>query len=202
MKPGCVMAGAFITALLLVAAPAHADSFIVPSIGVNFGGDAGATLIDAAQNSTHDSSRVAYGVAAGMMTNGIFGFEEDFAWAPNFFGDGGGVDETRVVTLMTNLLIGVPVGGQRGPGIRPYASAGLGLIHRRVDSSLSLTDFSANDFGYDVGAGVMGYYANHVGVRAGVQYFRNFERTGENVIGLDAGQFNFFRGSIGVLFRF
>jgi hypothetical protein len=72
----------------------------------------------------------------------------------------------------------------------------------RVDSSLSLTDFSANDFGYDVGAGVMGYFANHVGVRAGVQYFRNFERTGENVIGLDAGQFNFFRGSIGVLFRF
>jgi hypothetical protein len=71
-----------------------------------------------------------------------------------------------------------------------------------VDSSVPATDFSANDFGYDVGGGLMGYFADHVGMRAGVQYFRNFERTGSNVIGLDAGQFNFFRGSIGVLFRF
>jgi hypothetical protein len=40
MKPGCGIAGAFITALLLVAAPAR-EITIVPSI-VNFGGDAGA----------------------------------------------------------------------------------------------------------------------------------------------------------------
>jgi len=202
MQTTWVIASLLNAGLLFVAAPADADGFIVPSVGVNFGGDSGATLIDATQNSTQNSSRVSYGVAAGMMTNGIFGFEEDFAWAPNFFGDGGGINETRVMTLMTNVLIGIPVGGQQGPGIRPYAAAGLGLIHRRVDSSVSLTDFSANDFGYDLGAGVMGYFANHVGMRAGVQYFRNFEHTGSNVIGLDAGQFNFFRGSVGVLFRF
>ncbi|MEP7308088.1 MAG: hypothetical protein ABJA98_21510 [Acidobacteriota bacterium] len=58
------------------------------------------------------------------------------------------------------------------------------------------------NFGYDVGAGVMGYFANHVGLRAGVQYFRNFERTGGNLLGLDAGEFNFYRGCVGVLFRF
>ena len=122
--------------------------------------------------------------------------------APNFFGNGGSIDSNRVLTLMTNVLIGIPVGGQHGPGIRPFASIGLGLINRNVESFAPAANFSANNLGYDVGAGVMGYFANHVGLRAGVQYFRNFEPTGGNLLGLDAGEFNFFRGSVGVLFRF
>jgi len=197
MKPVTVIASSLFT-LLLAISPAYADGFVVPNIGVNFGGDASATLIDA----TQDSSKVSYGVVAGFMSDGIFGVEEDFAYAPNFFGKGGSINSDRTLTLMTNLLIGIPIGGQHGAGVRPYASVGLGLINRNVDSFVPSTNFSANNLGYDLGAGVMGYFANHVGIRAGVQYFRNFERTGANIIGLDAGEFNFFRGSVGVLFRF
>jgi opacity protein-like surface antigen len=197
MKIASVLSS-FVLGLLLLTPPVYADGFVAPTIGVNFGGDAGATLIDA----TQDNSKASYGVVGGFMTDGVFGMEEDFAYGPSFFGKGGPINSSRVATLMTNLLIGIPVGGQHGPGIRPFASIGVGLINRNVDSTVPSASFSSNDFGYDVGAGVMGYFADHIGLRAGVQYFRNFQRTGSNIIGLDAGEFNFFRGSFGVLFRF
>ena len=197
MKPVTAIAASILT-LLLATSPVYADGFVAPNVGLAFGGDAGATLLDA----TQDSSKVSFGVAGGFMSDGIFGVEEDFSYAPNFFGKGGSIDSDRTLTLMTNLLIGIPIGGQHGPGVRPYVSVGLGLINRNVDSFVPSSNFSANNLGYDIGAGVMGYFANHVGIRAGVQYFRNFERTGANVIGLDAGEFNFYRGSVGVLFRF
>lgn len=136
------------------------------------------------------------------MFNGVIGVEEDFAYAPNFFGNGGGINSSRALTLMTNVIVGIPVGGQTGGGIRPYASAGLGLINRNVDTSLGLASFSSNDFGYDLGAGVMGYFGDHIGMRAGAQYFRNFDCTSSNVIGLEGGNFNFFRAAFGVLVRF
>jgi len=185
--------------LLLSAAPAHADGFISPSIGVDFGGNAGSTLRGAANN----SNKLNVGVAAGWMGGGVFGVEEDFSWAPNFFGSGGAtIDNTRVITLMTNLIAGVPVGGQKGGGVRPYVSAGVGLINQHVSSVGSTGGFSENDFGFDLGAGVMGYFADHVGLRGDVRYFRSFQNTETNVVGLEVGHFAFYRASVGVLFRF
>jgi hypothetical protein len=198
MKPLFAVAILSVLGLLLGSAPVKADGFITPSIGANFGGDAGTTLIDAAQ----DSSKVSYGVAAGWMLNGIFGVEEDFAYAPNFYGHGGGINSSHVLTLMSNALIGVPVGGQHGPGFRPYGSIGLGLINQDVQTPLTLTTFSSNNFGFDAGAGAMGYFSDHFGIRGGVQYFRNFERTNTNAVGLEEGHFSFYRGSVGVVFRF
>jgi len=198
MKSVSVVALVSVLGLLCTAAPVRADGFVVPALGVNFGGDARKTLVGAAQ----DGSNLSFDVAVGAMTAGIFGVEEDFSYAPNFYGQGGSVNSTRVVTLMTNLIIGIPIGGQKGPGFRPYATAGVGLLNRNVDAPLALSTFSANDFGYDVGVGAMGYFSNHIGMRAGVQYFRSFQRTDDNAIGLGSGHFNFFRGTIGVLFRF
>jgi hypothetical protein len=184
--------------LLSAALPARADNFVAPSIGVSFGGDSGTTLVDA----THDSSRLAVGVAGGTMFNGLIGLEEDFTWFPDFFGNGGNINSSRVVTLMSNVIVGIPIGGEHGGGVRPFATAGLGWIQRDISASLPTSSFRSNDIGYDLGVGVMGYFADHVGVRGEVQYFRNFEHTGANVIGLDAGGFNFFKGSFGVLVRF
>jgi len=48
----------------------------------------------------------------------------------------------------------------------------------------------------------MGYFSNNVGLRFDYRYFRNFQETNSNVIGLGAGHFSFNRASIGVLFRF
>jgi opacity protein-like surface antigen len=198
MKAACGFAALCATSLLLTAAPARADGFVSPTIGVDFGGNAGDTLRGAA----NDSKKINFGAAAGWMGEGIVGVEEDFSYAPNFYGDGGTVDKTRVLTLMTNLILGVPVGGQHGPGIRPFASAGVGLIGRNITFVNGLNNFSANDFGFDLGAGVMGYFSNNIGLRFDYRYFRNFQSTDSNTIGLEAGHFSFSRASLGVLFRF
>ncbi|HKF69625.1 MAG TPA: outer membrane beta-barrel protein [Vicinamibacterales bacterium] len=185
--------------LLLSAAPARADGFVSPTVGVNFGGNAGTTLRGAVDN----SQRLNVGAAVGWMSAGVFGLEEDFSWAPNFFGSGGvAIDKTRVLTLMTNVIAGVPVGGQSGVGIRPYVSVGVGLLNQHVSTPTGVGEFSQNAFGFDAGAGVMGYFADHIGLRGDVRYFRSFQDTESNIIGLEPGQFSFYRASLGVLFRF
>jgi opacity protein-like surface antigen len=201
MKSSLVLSALVLSGLMCLPTPARADGFIAPMIGVNVGADANHTLVGAAD----EAKKLTYGVAGGYMSKGIFGVEENFAYSPSFYGSGGGFD-TKVITLMTNLIVGVPVGGTRGAGIRPFGTIGVGLVSQRVtnsnSNSLNLGEVSSNDFGYDIGAGVMGYFNNRVGLRGGVQYFRNFRRTDDNKIGLGTGEFNFFRVNVGVLFRF
>src|SRR5579871_2792264 len=173
--------------LASTATPAHADGFISPTIGVDFGGQAGGTLV----NSVNNGNKVNWGIAAGWMGAGIIGVEEDFMHAPNFFGSGGGIDSSRVVTLMTNLIVGIPVGGQHGGGIRPYGAIGVGWINQNISTVSGVGNFSENDFGWDIGFGVMGYFSDHLGLRADYRYVRNFQETTSNTIGLGVGHFNF-----------
>ena len=202
MKPLYGFAVLLATGLLLSATPARADGFISPTIGVNFGGSAGGTLRSSTTTAANQGSKINWGVAAGWMGKGFIGVEEEFQWSPDFFGHGGSVDSSRVVTIMTNLIIGAPVGGQHGPGIRPYASVGVGWINQQITNVNNVNNFTENDFGWDLGAGVMGYFSNNVGVRFDYRYFRNFQETNTNVVGLEVGHFAFNRASAGVLFRF
>jgi len=202
MRPAHGFAVLCATALLFSAAPAHADGFVSPSVGVNFGGQAGGTLRTAASGAATEGSKINWGVAAGWMGAGVIGVEEDFQWSPGFFGSGGNIDSSRVVTVMTNLIVGAPIGGQHGGGIRPFASVGVGWINQNITTKTGLGNFSENDFGWDIGAGVMGYFSDNVGLRFDYRYFRNFQETSTNSIGLGIGHFNFNRASIGVLFRF
>lgn len=206
MKPAYGFAVLCASALLFSAAPARADGFISPSVGVNFGGQAGGTLVGnastAASSPTSAGSKINWGVAAGWMGKGVVGVEEDFKWSPDFFGHGGNVDSSRVVTVMTNLIVGAPIGGQKGGGIRPYGSIGVGWINQNVTNVNNVNNFSENDFGWDAGVGVMGYFSDNIGLRADYRYFRNFQETSTNTIGLQIGHFNFSSASVGVLFRF
>jgi len=202
MRP--VLGFAVLLATGLLAAPtlAHADGFISPNVGVNFGGQAGGTLRNAVNVAADQGKKINWGVAAGWMGAGVIGIEEDFAYSPDFFGSGGFIDCSRVVTLMTNVIVGAPIGGQKGGGIRPYGAIGVGWINQNITTITGVGNFSENDFGWDIGVGVMGYFADHVGLRVDYRYFRNFQETSTNVIGLSNGHFNFNRASAGVLFRF
>ena len=202
MRPAFGFAVLLATGLLAAPLPAHADGFISPTVGINFGGQAGGTLRTVASGVTDDASKINFGVAAGWMGAGVIGFEEDFAFSPSFFGSGGNIDNSRAVTLMSNVIVGIPIGGQKGGGIRPYGAIGVGWINQNITTRNGVGNFSENDFGWDIGAGVMGYFADHIGLRFDYRYFRNFQETGTNVIGLGIGHFNFHRASIGVLFRF
>ena len=202
MKPLYGLTVLLAAGLLLSAVPAHADGFISPTVGVNFGGNAGGTLRSSTTTAANEGSKINFGAAVGWMGGGFAGFEEDFAYSPDFFGHGGSIDSSRAVTLMSNFILGAPIGGQHGVGIRPFASLGVGWINQNIKTTTGIGDFTENDFGWDLGAGIMGYFSNNVGLRFDYRYFRNFQETNTNVIGLQNGHFAFNRASVGVLFRF
>jgi opacity protein-like surface antigen len=187
-----------VVALTALPTRASADGLITPFLGWNMRGEG-------------VKNRLHYGVDIGGMANEIIGFEVDFGYSPNFFdldpedfGDFEG--DGSVTTLMGNVLIGIPVGARRGAQIRPYATGGIGLI--RFDVS-DVGDFfegsTRNDFGVNVGGGAMIFFSPNVGIRGDLRYFRslNDEDPGAALpVDLGLGDFDFWRGDVGVTFRF
>jgi hypothetical protein len=187
--------------LLTLVAPrtAAADGLVVPFFGVNFGGDSGQELGDAA-----DSSRFNWGASFAWMGAGVFGVEGDVGYSPDFFGktDVGG---SSVLTMTGNLLIGVPFGGQSGFGVRPYAAAGVGVVRPEGEGFPESEVLGEYRAAWDFGGGVMIFFADHVGVRGDVRYFRTFEAVDFFEVDVDtegAGKLDFTRGSVGLILRF
>ena len=148
----------------IAAAPASAQGFISPLIGFNFGGDSGCPEVTGCED-----KRLNAGVTLGVLGS-VFGFEEEFAYAKNFFGEAPGV-ESSVLTVMTNVLL-VP---DIGP-VRPYVVAGLGLIKTHIElTPASLLTADNNHFGWNLGGGLMIFFGEHVGVRGDVRYFHAFQ---------------------------
>jgi opacity protein-like surface antigen len=182
--------------LLLTPGIARADWLVTPYAGMTFKGDA--------TNLEH----LTYGLSVGFMGAGVAGFEADLGYTPRFFepkDDTNSNDLTgsnNVTSLMANVILGAPVGGQTGGGIRPYVTAGAGLLRQNVPDFGGLFDAtSTNDFGINVGFGAMGFVSDHVGFRGDIRYLRSLqdqERTGPDV-GL--GKFDFWRWTVGITLR-
>jgi opacity protein-like surface antigen len=187
-------------------ATAAADWLLTPFIGANWAGNA--TFNDFDEFDDEFEQRVNFGASLGWMGGGAVGLELDFGFSPNFFenteGEGNfAFGDSNVTTLMGNLLIGAPIGGQRGPGIRPYGLAGLGLVKSHIDGVSDLFDVDANSWGFSLGAGLIAFFGDNVGLRGDVRYFRalqDHEPDDEFDVGLSG--FSFWRGSLGVTFRF
>lgn len=177
-----------LTAAALLAYPsmASADGFLSPFIGVNFGGDT-------------TKKTTVYGGSLGF--NGAkAGFEIDFGYTPEFFGDEAFGVDGKLVTVMGNMLLG----GNRG-GFSPYFVFGGGLIRTNISVLDDVLDVDAakNSFGGNVGAG---FFAGGKSfkVRTDVRYFRAFDFEGGLDLDLDLdlpfveGTLGFWRGTVGV----
>jgi opacity protein-like surface antigen len=146
------------------AADARAQGFISPLIGYDFGGDASCPQISNCQD-----KRMNWGVALGTM-GPVFGFEEEFAYAKDFFGTAPTL-KSSVFTAMSNAMV-VP---RIGP-VRPYLVGGLGLIKSHAEfTPVSLLTSDNNSFGWDMGGGVIALVSPHVGVRGDIRYFHAFQ---------------------------
>ena len=183
----------FLSAIAVVLAPsqARADGFFTPWVGSAFG-------------SNIRNGQTTVGVSAGSMGAGIVGGEADFGWSPSFFGNQSDFGHNTVMNLMGNLILGVPVGGQHGAGIRPYVVGGIGLIRTQIDGgTIAKVSSSDNMFGWDAGGGVMGYFADHVGVRGDLRYLRATHQlnTGVSSIDINGDRLHFWRASIGIVIR-
>jgi opacity protein-like surface antigen len=189
-------------ALLLVPATARAQGwFFTPFVGGNFGGSA--TFNDAAGDFEDDvEKRVDFGATIGFNPS-VVGFEFDFGWSPNFFENTIGpanfeFGDSNVTTFMGNLLISAPP----GRGFRPYGSGGIGLIRSRVSGVGDFfDDVTRNDLGINIGAGVNGQFTDNVGLRGDLRYFRSFENDSDSTLDIGLSDFDFWRGSVGVTFR-
>src|SRR5258708_6912556 len=121
-------------AVVLAPAQARADGYVSPWAGVNFGSDI-------------DNGRSAFGVGAGYMGAGVIGGELDFGYSPSFFGTKNDFGNNTVINLMGNLIVGVPIGGTYGKGVRPYVTGGVGLIRTQIDGgTLAHVSQSNNQF--------------------------------------------------------
>ena len=179
------------TAVAVVLAPsaARAEGYVNPWAGINFG-------------SNINNGRAGFGVSAGVMGAGIIGGEGTFGYNPSFFGTSNDFGSNTVIDLMANVIVGIPIGGQRGGGFRPYVTGGLGMIRSQIDGgTLFDVTVSDNDFGWNLGGGVMGFFNDHVGIRADVRYTRNVENS-SSLEDLDfGGDFHFWRTAFGVVIR-
>jgi len=193
---------------LVLAAPtrASADWLLTPFLGANFGGDASFGDFDDFDDEAE--KRLDLGASLAWMGAGIVGFEADFGWSPNFFENTIGpgnfeFGDSNVTTLMANVLVGAPFGGQRGPGIRPYGSGGVGLIRSRIDGGELFNDLSTNDFGINIGAGIHGFFNDNIGIRGDIRYFRSLtDNEPDDEFDLALSDFDFWRATVGVTIRF
>jgi hypothetical protein len=180
----------FVAVLLLgfMSQPARADWLFTPYLGAAFGGDT-------------PSQQITYGGSVAYLGAGVIGAEFDAGITPDFFSSNTpSIGDSNVTTVMGNLMVAVPLGE---PGVRPYVSGGAGLIRSHATSVGNIFDLTNNSFGVNVGAGLIGFVAPHVGIRGDIRYFRSLQDSdqGPNV-DIDLGKFDFWRATAGVTFRF
>lgn len=194
-----------VSALVLLLAPASAQAqgwFFSPFIGGNFGGNA--DFGDFPDEDDEVERRLDFGATLGWNAN-VVGWEVDLGWSPNFFEDTAGdrnfdFGDNNVTTLMGNFLLSAPPGS----GFRPYASAGLGLIRANVHSATGLfDDLSTNDLGVNLGGGINANFSDRFGVRGDLRYFRAVQddEVDNDLDDLTLGSFDFWRGTVGLTFR-
>jgi hypothetical protein len=187
----------FIAALLVgafVPTPARADWLFTPSLGSTFGGD------------TNGSEHFTYGLSFGWLGIGTFGWEADLSFTPEFFEgadddfdfDGG----SNVATAMANFVLTTPVTSTNSGVFRPYFTAGVGMLQTEARSNDDLFAVDNSEFGFNLGVGAMGFVSNHVGFRGDVRYLRSFiDPDEDNEFDIAVGNFDYWRGSVGLTFR-
>ena len=208
VKKCLVTAAVVLTASTVAPRSASADWVLTPFVGWNFGGSADVNGNGGVSTKNKFAHKANFGVSAAYMGKGIIGGEVDFGYSPNFYENTAATgfqfgNSNNVTTLTGNVIVGIPAGGH-GASVRPYAVGGVGLLRSRVSDAAGLFDVSSkNDFGYDLGGGLMGFISENVGLRGDVRYFRTFKGAPSgSLTGLDVGNFQFWRASAGVTFKF
>jgi opacity protein-like surface antigen len=173
---------------------ARAQGFISPLIGYDFGGDAKCPGLNTLNSCQDKKVNVAVGFG---VIGSVFGFEEEVAYAPDFFGTSAGLN-SNLLTLMSNAML-VPTIGP----VRPYVLAGIGLIRTHVDlTTTSLLTTDNNSLGWDVGGGLMIFVGGHFGVRGDLRYVHAFQDLTAQGFTLGNTKLNYGRAAAGVVLKF
>ncbi len=175
--------------VLLGAGAARADVVLTPFIGSLFSGDL-------------PNSKADYGATATFMGHGIFGGEVLFNYAPRFVPETATSSAVAQSSLMGNLIVGIPIGGDTGGSVRPYVTAGMGLFRATAKQSDFFDRLTTNDFAYNVGGGVMMFFNEHIGLRGDLRYVRTLRDDNNDGLLFKPGDLNFWRWNVGPSFKF
>jgi hypothetical protein len=128
---------------------ARADGDVAPFFGGNVGGET-------RKNST------TFGGSLGFLGK-TAGFEVDFGYTPDFFGNDSLDVDGKTATVMGNVLI-----GGRHHGASPYIALGAGLIRKNLDDPTHVFNQRKNNWGGGVGG--KSYRQRKVTFRGDVHY--------------------------------
>lgn len=183
---------------LMAAAPVYADWYATPFIGVTFG----AVSDFVALSNETGKKKLTFGGSVMQLGSGVLGIEGDFSRTNGFFEPGLiPALKSNVTTLMGNVVIAVPL-RVTGYGLRPYASGGPGLMRASQSEPVEVVTFHRNLFALNLGGGFIGLVSDKRGVRFDLRYFRNIRTVGEGSLTENRPTLGFWRGSVGVIFKF
>ena len=145
------------------AADARAQGFFIPLIGYDYGGDSTCPGFTGCEN-----KKLNYGVAIGKLGRSG-GFEEEFAYAKDFFSRVSG-QSSGVLTIMSNFMVAAKIGPAH-----PYILGGVGLMKAHIDlGPSSFLSFTNNTPAWDIGAGVLVFIGQHFGFRGDIRHLYSF----------------------------
>jgi opacity protein-like surface antigen len=195
---------AILACVLLLAAPAtaRADFFVVPFLGMKFGGSTSIVDLELAAG----KKKLVLGAAAMQVDEGIIGYEVSFANVSGYFSNEDFALENPIMKagsyvsdLTAAVLLSAPP-GMTGGGLRPYGVIGGGLIHAEAEDFLEIFQVRRTVPALTFGGGASGLITNNVGVRFDVRYVRSLSRDDPS-IGDVGRRINYWRFTVGLLLR-
>ena len=184
------------------AAAVAADYIITPFVGKTFA--ASHTLSTAAQLpviASVDEQTWTLGGSAAWLTRNIIGAEVDFGYSPRFFKSDTTRPGSNVLSLTGNVLLTVPLSVTR-ESLRPYVSAGMGLVHAGVSDQLNLGAIDRNLVALSIGGGALGFLTPRAGVRFDLRRIRSTSNGVDILTGESEPRLGFWRATIGVALRY
>jgi hypothetical protein len=164
--------------VLIAATPARADFFIVPFLGLKFGGSTSIVDLELAAA----KRKLVLGAAALLTTpDSLLGFEAEFGSITGYFNnEEGGVrplikSGSYVTDLTGSVILQLPAGATGG-GLRPYAVIGGGLIHAEAEDFLEIFQVRRTVPAINLGVGATGLVTTNVGVRFDLRHLRSIRR--------------------------
>jgi hypothetical protein len=194
-----------LAATLSLPADARADWLITPFLGATLAGQT--VHVDLEQGA--GSTQFIFGGAGAWLTDGVFGFEADFAYAPRYFeGDArpGLVTNSYLYTLTGNVIVTLPLSVTR-ESLRPYVIGGLGVMDGHLEEVANILPEviivqERPSAALNIGAGVIGFVTRNTGARFDLRHVRSLSRDESPLTGALRTKLSFWRITAGVTLRY
>jgi opacity protein-like surface antigen len=190
---------AALLAALAMPAPAAADIFVSPFLGLKFKGSTNELCFCEGA----EDAKLSIGASTVVVSDQGLGLEVEVGYNPRFFESGTGdlVTRSGVTTIFGNMLVALPISVTR-ESLRPYAVGGLGWIHASANDQLAFGSFSNDFLGLALGGGAIGFVSDTTGVRFDLRYLKAIS-SGDvsNNPGQGSARISFWRATVGVVFR-